>query len=156
MRWRYTPLFLNFNVKVRNLFFRLTSSFPKTSENGLLFAKKINFAGTTSSISRYRFPNVNVFILFPGSWLMKWKDNLKFLLVYVQQEKLFCTDQQRIYRILLLLFDHPKKVRAFLLLQHATLSCRHDDHENFCPVTNCKRSSCNSSRHNLSCCSRLY
>ena len=41
---RYTPFFLNFNVKVGNLFFRLTSSFSKTSENRLLFVMKVTFA----------------------------------------------------------------------------------------------------------------
>ena len=58
---------------MRNLYFCLTSSFSKTSENHLLFVMKINFVGTASPISRSRLPVVNLFILFPGSWLMKWK-----------------------------------------------------------------------------------
>ena len=86
---RYTPFFWNFNVKVGNLFFRLTRSFSKTSENRLLFVMKINFAGTTSPISRCRFQVVNAFTLFLGSW-WDWNINLKFLLVYVQRGYLFC------------------------------------------------------------------
>ena len=105
---RYTPFFLNINFKVGNLFQRLTSSFSKTSENHLLFVMKINFAGTKSPISRCRFSAVSAFISSPGSWLMKWKHNLKFLLVYIQRGYLFCTEQQRIYHINLLLLDHPR------------------------------------------------
>ena len=99
---RYTPFFWNFNVKVGNLFFRLTRSSSKTSENRLLFVMKINFAGTTSPISRCRFQVVNAFTLFLGSW-WDWNINLKFLLVYVQRGYLFCRDQQRIYLVLLVL-----------------------------------------------------
>ena len=54
-------------------------------------------------------------LLFCSLHLHWWNGsiNLKFLSVYVQRGYHFCTDQQRIYHILLLLLSHPKQLYHF-------------------------------------------
>ena len=146
------------NLRIHlNLLFRLTSLLSKTFEKRLMFVMKINFAGTICRKSNFSWAMPLFCSLDFDAW--NGNINLKLVLAYVQRGYLFCTDQQRIYHILLLLLYPLKQLRAFLRSRHPTVPFRQMTTNNtgyFCLVTNCKRCSYNSSRQNLSCCSQLY